>query len=93
VEDPAEYESLHFRSEREHNIPNTTKTIKKPTHSSIRCQKTPPSNKFKPTLNTGWSKSLCAPDDYSTIIRCTETFWSPCTSQIYSRCPNIYNLW
>ena len=27
---------------------------------------------------TGWSKSLCAPDDYSTIIRCTETFWSSC---------------
>jgi len=26
--------------------------------------------------NTGWSKSLCAPDNYSTIIRCTETFWS-----------------
>jgi len=21
-------------------------------------------------------KSLCAPDDYSTIIRCRETFWS-----------------
>jgi len=31
-------------------------------------------------LNTWWSKSLCAPDDYSTIIRCTETFWSPCRS-------------
>jgi len=28
--------------------------------------------------NTGWSKSLCAPDNYSTIIRCTETFWSLC---------------
>jgi len=27
---------------------------------------------------TEWSKNLCAPDDYSTIIRCTETFWSPC---------------
>jgi len=27
---------------------------------------------------TGWSKSLCAPDDYSTIIRCTEAFWSFC---------------
>jgi len=27
---------------------------------------------------TEWSKSLCAPDDYSTIIRCTKTFWSPC---------------
>jgi len=20
----------------------------------------------------------CAPDDYNTIVRCTETFWSPC---------------
>jgi len=28
--------------------------------------------------STGWSKSLCAPDDYSTIIRCTENFRSPC---------------
>jgi len=27
---------------------------------------------------TGWSKSLCTPDNYSTIIRCTETFWSLC---------------
>jgi len=31
---------------------------------------------------TGWSKNLCAPDDYSTSIRCTETFWSPCTPTI-----------
>ena len=23
---------------------------------------------------TGRSKSLCAPDDYNTIVRCTETF-------------------
>ena len=29
-------------------------------------------------FNTGWSKSLCAPDDYTVIVRCTETFWSPC---------------
>jgi len=29
---------------------------------------------------TGWSKSLCAPDDYNTESRCTETFWSPCIS-------------
>ena len=29
-------------------------------------------------IHTEWSKSLCAPDDYSTIIRCTETFWSHC---------------
>jgi len=21
---------------------------------------------------------MCAPDDYNTIVRCTETFWSPC---------------
>jgi len=30
------------------------------------------------TYYTGWSKSLCAPDDYNTEVRCTETFWSPC---------------
>jgi len=29
-------------------------------------------------LYTGSSKRLCAPDDYNTIVRCTETFWSPC---------------
>jgi hypothetical protein len=29
--------------------------------------------------STGWSKILCAPDDYNTIVRCTETFWWPCT--------------
>ena len=29
--------------------------------------------------NTEWSKSLCAPDDYNTYVRCTETFWSPCS--------------
>jgi hypothetical protein len=28
---------------------------------------------------TEWSKSLCAPDDCIVIIRCTETFRSPCT--------------
>jgi hypothetical protein len=28
--------------------------------------------------NTGWSKSICAPHDYSTNIRCTETFCLPC---------------
>jgi len=27
---------------------------------------------------TGWSKSLCATNNYSINIRCTETFWSPC---------------
>jgi hypothetical protein len=31
--------------------------------------------------STEWSKCLCAPDNYNTIIRCTETFWSPCISQ------------
>jgi len=29
-------------------------------------------------IYTGWSKSLCAPDDYNTYVRCTKTFWSPC---------------
>ena len=28
--------------------------------------------------NTGWSKSVCAPDFCIVIIRCTETFWSLC---------------
>jgi len=29
--------------------------------------------------STGWSKkSLCAPDVCTVIVRCTETFWSPC---------------
>jgi len=27
---------------------------------------------------TGSSKSFCAPDDYNTESRCTETFLSPC---------------
>jgi len=27
---------------------------------------------------TGWSKSICAPDDCIVIVRCTETFWSLC---------------
>jgi hypothetical protein len=27
---------------------------------------------------TGWSKSFCVPDNLMVIIRCTETFWSPC---------------
>jgi hypothetical protein len=31
--------------------------------------------------STGWSKCLCAPDNYNTIIRYTETFWSPCINQ------------
>jgi len=38
----------------------------------------------RPTLrkdtNRGWSKSLCAPNDYRKNIRCTETFWTPCIS-------------
>jgi len=29
-------------------------------------------------INTWWSKSLRAPDEYNTIVRCTQTFWSPC---------------
>jgi len=28
--------------------------------------------------NTEWSKSLGPPDDCTTIVGCTETFWSPC---------------
>jgi len=48
--------------------------------------------------STEWSKSLCAPDDYNTEVRCTETFWSPCifspsvpftTSKVT---PNVYKL-
>jgi len=36
---------------------------------------------------TGWSKSLCAPDDCSVIVRCTETFWTPytCTVGYFTR--------
>jgi len=34
---------------------------------------------FRIVCNTGWPKSLCAADDYNTYVRCTETFWSPCT--------------
>jgi len=30
-------------------------------------------------IYTGWSNIVCEPDDYNTIGRCTETFWSPCT--------------
>jgi hypothetical protein len=33
--------------------------------------------------NTGRSKSLCAPDDCTVIVMCTETFWSPCIIYIY----------
>jgi len=29
---------------------------------------------------TGWSKSLCAPDDYHAETRCTGTFWSTCST-------------
>ena len=32
---------------------------------------------------TGWSKSLCAPDDCIVIVRCTDTFWSPCILIVY----------
>jgi hypothetical protein len=31
---------------------------------------------------TGWSKSLCAPDDCIVIIRWTETFLSPCSNHV-----------
>jgi len=37
-----------------------------------------PDDTFTLYQNTGWSKSLCAPDDCIVIISCTETFWSPC---------------
>ena len=32
--------------------------------------------------HTGWSKSICAPDDCIVILRYTETFWSPCITGI-----------
>ena len=38
--------------------------------------------------STGRSKILCAPDDYSKIIRFTEAFWSPC---IY--CSHTFKNW
>jgi len=34
--------------------------------------------------STGWSKGLCAPDDYSTQHRCTENFWSFCIINTWS---------
>jgi len=33
---------------------------------------------FRKMHYTGWSESLCAPYDYNKIVRCPETFWSPC---------------
>jgi len=30
---------------------------------------------------TEWLKRFCAPDDYNTEVRCTETFWSPCITE------------
>jgi len=33
---------------------------------------------FSFSTNTRWSKSLCASDDYNTIVWCTDTFWSLC---------------
>jgi len=35
-------------------------------------------------LYTRWSKILCAPDVCIVIIRCTETFWSPCIIRAFS---------
>jgi len=39
-------------------------------------------------LYTGWSKSLSAPDGCIVIIRCTETFWSPCINRI-----EVFSKW
>ena len=43
---------------------------------------------FLRSSSTGWSKSLCAPDDYTTIVRSTEAFWSPCSilSNVWYKC-------
>ena len=41
---------------------------------------------------TGWSKSLCVPDICIVIIRCSETFWSPCTSGSGSPPPSTNTL-
>jgi len=30
------------------------------------------------TLYIKVDQKVCVPDDYNTIVRCTETFWSPC---------------
>ena len=30
------------------------------------------------SVHTEWSKHLCAPDDCTVIVRCTETFWTLC---------------
>jgi hypothetical protein len=42
--------------------------------------------------DTGWSKSLCAPADHSTIISCTETFWSPCINFLLLPFSNRTNI-
>jgi hypothetical protein len=39
-----------------------------------------------------WSKSLCAPAFCIVIIRCRETFWSPCI-YIYTGCVYIYIIY
>ena len=41
----------------------------------------------------GRSKSLCTPDDCTVIVRCTKTFWSPCTfyrQRQFITFPNYY---
>jgi len=35
-------------------------------------------NSLLPCFVIQGEKSFCAPDDYNTTVRCTETFWSPC---------------
>ena len=37
---------------------------------------------------TGWSKSLCEPDECNTEVRCTRAFWSPCISEYFN--PHIF---
>jgi len=47
---------------------------------SIPCQYV--AQDFERVKKLTWSKSVCAPDNYNTIVRCTETVWSP---RIYKR--------
>ena len=40
-------------------------------------------------LVQGDQKSLCEPDDYNTVVRCTETFSSPCIIAIGKEGPRL----
>jgi hypothetical protein len=57
------------------NLGNATPQGYKAGHLGVRKKM---NNGGKRHVNIQGDKSLCAPYDYNTIVRCTETFWSPC---------------